>query len=136
MKHMGPRLFKAASIGGAAGIGFGLVLMLAAWIGRITGFPIHLPWLVNIGPICLLVLCGYRDFRSFREVVFFYAVFYGIVGVLCGFAWWRCAVSKRQGPGICGKCQYDLTGNVSGVCPECGTPVPKASAGKRDRFDY
>jgi hypothetical protein len=23
----------------------------------------------------------------------------------------------------CVKCKYDLTGNVSGVCPECGTPI-------------
>lgn len=23
----------------------------------------------------------------------------------------------------CLECGYDLTGNVSGVCPECGTPV-------------
>ena len=26
--------------------------------------------------------------------------------------------------GLCGKCSYDLTGNVSGVCPECGTAIP------------
>ena len=26
--------------------------------------------------------------------------------------------------GICQECAYDLTGNVSGVCPECGTKVP------------
>jgi len=26
-------------------------------------------------------------------------------------------------PGHCRKCEYDLTGNVSGICPECGTPV-------------
>jgi hypothetical protein len=24
--------------------------------------------------------------------------------------------------GHCGNCDYDLTGNVSGTCPECGTP--------------
>jgi hypothetical protein len=24
----------------------------------------------------------------------------------------------------CGKCAYDLTGNESGVCPECGTSIP------------
>jgi len=29
-------------------------------------------------------------------------------------------------PGHCRKCGYDLTGNVSGICPECGTVVPKA----------
>jgi hypothetical protein len=26
-------------------------------------------------------------------------------------------------PGCCGKCGYDLTGNVSGVCPECGERI-------------
>jgi uncharacterized RDD family membrane protein YckC len=24
----------------------------------------------------------------------------------------------------CLHCEYDLTGNLSGVCPECGTPIP------------
>lgn len=24
----------------------------------------------------------------------------------------------------CHQCDYDLTGNVSGICPECGTPIP------------
>ena len=23
----------------------------------------------------------------------------------------------------CPQCEYNLTGNVSGVCPECGTPI-------------
>lgn len=26
-------------------------------------------------------------------------------------------------PHECHRCRYDLTDNVSGVCPECGTPV-------------
>ncbi|NLE59111.1 MAG: hypothetical protein GX616_12175 [Planctomycetes bacterium] len=26
-------------------------------------------------------------------------------------------------PGCCAKCGYDLTGNVSGVCPECGEKI-------------
>ena len=31
----------------------------------------------------------------------------------------------RQGhpPRHCQKCGYNLTGNVSGICPECGTPI-------------
>jgi hypothetical protein len=28
--------------------------------------------------------------------------------------------SRRHRPGLCRACGYDLTGNVSGVCPECG----------------
>ena len=27
-------------------------------------------------------------------------------------------------PGRCGRCDYDLTGNVTGVCPECGWKIP------------
>lgn len=32
---------------------------------------------------------------------------------------WR----HRMPPGTCTKCGYDLTGNVSGRCPECGAPI-------------
>lgn len=32
--------------------------------------------------------------------------------------WWL--DRRRIPPGHCLKCGYDLTGNVSGVCPECG----------------
>jgi hypothetical protein len=31
---------------------------------------------------------------------------------------------RRGRPGACRVCGYNLTGNVSGVCPECGAPVP------------
>ena len=30
---------------------------------------------------------------------------------------------ERRRNGLCVKCCYDLTGNVSGVCPECGCPT-------------
>jgi hypothetical protein len=30
---------------------------------------------------------------------------------------------RRRARGRCRSCDYDLTGNVSGVCPECGTAV-------------
>ncbi len=30
-------------------------------------------------------------------------------------------------PGHCYGCGYDLTGNVSGTCPECGKPIPASS---------
>jgi len=41
--------------------------------------------------------------------------------------------SRRRKSGKCVSCGYDLTGNVSGVCPECGTAVEPHTdrAGKR-----
>ena len=46
------------------------------------------------------------------------------------------AMKKRRPPaGVCAKCSYDLTGNMSGVCPECGTAaepyVPGGPEGMR-----
>ena len=35
------------------------------------------------------------------------------------FIFWRS--SRPIPPGHCKTCRYDLTGNISGVCPECGT---------------
>jgi hypothetical protein len=35
--------------------------------------------------------------------------------------WRRCHRCKQDG--VCRKCRYDLTGNVSGTCPECGTHI-------------
>ncbi len=34
--------------------------------------------------------------------------------------WWR---DRRHPPGHCQRCGYDLTGNVTGVCSECGSKV-------------
>jgi len=39
---------------------------------------------------------------------------------------------RRRRAGLCVKCSYDLTGNESGVCPECGTSTkPKKWGGGR-----
>ncbi len=41
----------------------------------------------------------------------------GSATILC----WR--RDRRYPPGHCQKCGYDLTGNTSGACPECGVAV-------------
>jgi hypothetical protein len=37
---------------------------------------------------------------------------------------WLLRWSRRPISGLCRTCLYDLTGNTSDVCPECGTPIP------------
>ncbi len=39
----------------------------------------------------------------------------------------RKALNKPP-PGHCEMCGYDLTGNVSGICSECGTPIPRGES--------
>lgn len=56
-----------------------------------------------------------------------------LVGLLGGLvAAWACGLAAVDSwyrgqlvtlPGVCISCGYNLTGNVSGVCPECGTPI-------------
>ena len=47
-----------------------------------------------------------------------------VVGVVSYFVTWKRGEAKeRARQGRCLKCGYDLTGNISGVCPECGTAV-------------
>ena len=43
-----------------------------------------------------------------------------ILGIPTAFLWYR---DRRPPKGHCQGCGYNLTGNVSGVCPECGEGV-------------
>ena len=48
-------------------------------------------------------------------------------GVVPALWLWRYRRDRRvrsDGMPHCAKCDYNLTGNVSGICPECGTPIP------------
>ncbi len=40
----------------------------------------------------------------------------------------RRRLRRRRDLGQCIGCGYDLTGNVSGICPECGAAIPKQDA--------
>ena len=45
-----------------------------------------------------------------------------IVAVPTAIVWRR--DRRRMSPGHCPTCHYNLTGNTSGICPECGTANP------------
>jgi hypothetical protein len=53
--------------------------------------------------------------------------------VVLGFVRFRRRVRNRLGG--CVKCGYDLTGNVSGICPECGTPCRPIAEKRRAGHD-
>lgn len=51
-----------------------------------------------------------------------------VLAVPTCISWVRWHRNLRRAVGLCSKCGYDLTGNESGVCSECGTPVNAGSA--------
>ncbi|GMU21386.1 MAG: hypothetical protein AMXMBFR13_14790 [Phycisphaerae bacterium] len=51
-----------------------------------------------------------------------YVITLVLIGVLVGVRYYlRTSVVPPKE--LCAQCGYNLTGNVSGVCPECGSPV-------------
>jgi hypothetical protein len=40
----------------------------------------------------------------------------------------RALASRRAREGLCRMCGYNLVGNASGRCPECGTPLERTAA--------
>jgi hypothetical protein len=63
---------------------------------------------------------GWRPFTGTYATFLPLWIPFVLVALATLFFWRR---SRRFPPGHCGRCGYDLTGNVSGVCPECGQPV-------------
>jgi hypothetical protein len=53
-----------------------------------------------------------------------------IAAIPTGLLWWR---DRRipSPPGHCQKCGYNLTGNMSGTCPECGEKVDAQAIQRR-----
>jgi hypothetical protein len=83
----------------------------------------------------VVVMRAVPDLRGMAEAR--HSVFLaGVLGLamLCGGglgAWWIAADPERRREarsenGQCLACGYCLTGNVSGVCPECGTVLDEA----------
>ncbi|GMU84538.1 MAG: hypothetical protein AMXMBFR47_44070 [Planctomycetota bacterium] len=64
----------------------------------------------------------------FQEVSLPLWIPFAAIGAPTVWLWWR--ERRRMGPGCCGDCGYDLTGNVSGRCPECGEAIASGGSGR------
>jgi hypothetical protein len=99
---------------------------------RASGVSLAL-WAVVVSPVIFVEAFGGYYPASDRDV--FTTRLLGVCSLIAGvslFIRWRrrVAAKSRSDRGLCPVCSYDLTGNTSGICPECGTPVPKAAAEK------
>lgn len=46
-----------------------------------------------------------------------------LIFIICSVWYYRRGLRKVEYTFHCRKCGYDLTGNRSGACPECGEPI-------------
>jgi hypothetical protein len=74
--------------------------------------PVHTPdppLFDSWGEFCLAAVCGV------------------VITSVLPIAWLfvRLFVRPKSLADVCAQCSYNLTGNVSGVCPECGTAIAK-----------
>lgn len=112
------------------------LLTLCIWRrGRLFGLPeprylvATIPW--GVAVLALVTIQGLRPILEsiFHDHLAFAAfglsVLITVPPVITVRLLERLVRRFRIPPGYCRKCLYDLTGNVSGICPECGTPVSK-----------
>jgi hypothetical protein len=123
-------------LGGAAP----LACWLIGWLWKGRGYRRRTwPWLAIYYALTLFC-AGYSIvvFRWCREswdilwLVCSLSTLTIIVGPLVGLVLlcFAISMSRRHPAGHCQRCGYDLSGNVSGCCPECGTVVGPGSESK------
>lgn len=120
-----PSTLKAALIGASSGAiySFSFLVLLPQSLKAVTpdiiGFVLFIPCLPGC-PLALLTgqlgPCG-GEYAT-HTIIAGNAIFYGVIGALAIYLIRR---RKRKSPADhCKSCGYNLTGNVSGRCPECG----------------
>jgi len=61
---------------------------------------------------------GTRNAWNFTMPLWLIVIAFCVLGAMM-----MAAATRRRPPGCCVQCGYDLTGNESGRCPECGRDV-------------
>ncbi|MDB5290092.1 MAG: hypothetical protein JWL69_1333 [Phycisphaerales bacterium] len=92
------------------------ILALAGWGVLLSCMP---------GVVALFVLLGRKQpqFQPWMAIVFAASVFVPWQWLLLRRLLRLQRTAQRAERGQCRICGYDLTGNVSGTCPECGQKV-------------
>lgn len=117
-------------------------ILLGIAIGAILGRVFFLRWLsvsLVFGVTLLLIprMWGPGPYYIYPSALYIQSIMYGMIilpGTIAA-AWLASRKPRlswiRRARNQCVKCGYDLTGNISGVCPECGATV-HTSASEND----
>lgn len=100
-------------------LGAALAVTLPFWVVIWGDTEVHIPlWFAFEPPV-------YKPSPHFGDYIFplSVAAILIIAGVLSGRKLGKRMATGMVRHGYCEACGYNLTGNWSGVCPECGTPI-------------
>jgi len=95
-------------------------------------WPIFYGDVLETDPLWAALEPGFRVWRRYDEYYIPVAISIVIIGVCLfygrkyGKGLDRKARNRRIFRGCCEACSYNLKGNTSGVCPECGAPITEA----------
>lgn len=103
----GSFFFSLIWLGILTGLGALIAFICRAHLSRTLG-------MISVGCFCILMILVRFDLLS--AIYFLLFATPGLIGLVCVRA-------PRPQPGHCKSCGYNLTGNVSGKCSECGAPV-------------
>ena len=99
-----------------------------SWVrlGLSWGFPM---WIIMT--VRMLFQTGSRSVLSNILLAVIQLPFWLLGGLLFGYVMKRLVLGEQPNtPGQCVQCGYNLSGNVSGICPECGTRIERAEPAK------
>lgn len=119
------------------------LVLLAFWVPHALGTPSVVRSGLRIGIAEMAVIPLHFAFDALTDSVatagvqslYSFGILFGIPAIKWGVFFaalapdhiaMERAARARKLPLSCEKCAYDLTGNVSGVCPECGTTISEA----------
>jgi predicted RNA-binding Zn-ribbon protein involved in translation (DUF1610 family) len=71
-----------------------------------------------------------RPFANIPQIVIVTIPLWIPMTLAVGFTLFLWKARRRQLAGVCSACNYNLEGNVSGTCPECGTLINSSSVGQ------
>ncbi|NOX59462.1 MAG: hypothetical protein GXP29_11485 [Planctomycetes bacterium] len=113
--------WSIACIGGSLGIGFGDFRFQLWNLGELTT---EGEWLVDEFGGVQFWWPSIQQVYGPTDVMFFFPIWMFLLSTTIATMWlWRSDRRPKSGRVNCG---YNLTGNVSGVCPECGRAITAA----------
>ncbi len=119
---------------GRLAINIGTVSVATYLVGYRIKTRVTLVWFVLAYSGAAMVIPMFKltvrpDWLLSRGMVFYVGIGIAMISVLtCILVWELLRVARGvpilKEPFVCLVCSYSLIGNTSGVCPECGSPIP------------